>query len=156
MSAQRWQCWVTQCVRSTQWFITLSRSRISLLSSLNKVNTLRASPQSLSWLAIISTSSVQVIALRGSTPKRDTQQQCVCTINTAKPCHAMSHHDIKCNTIQVQPVQCNPVPFHATPYRAIPCNAMPPHAIQRHSLLIQYHTMQRHVTSCHAMEIRAI
>ena len=98
----------------------------------------------------------KVIALRGSTPKRDTQQQCVCTINTAKPCHAMSHHDIKCNTIQVQPVQCNPVPFHATPYRAIPCNAMPPHAIQRHSLLIQYHTMQRHVTSCHAMEIRAI
>ena len=97
-----------------------------------------------------------LIALRGSTPKRDTQQQCVRTISTAKPYHAMSHHDIKCNTIQVQPVQCNPVPFHATPYRAIPCNAMPPHAIQRHSLLIQYHTMQRHVTSCHAMEIRAI
>ena len=29
---------MTQCVRSTQWFITLSRSRISLLSSLNNNN----------------------------------------------------------------------------------------------------------------------
>ena len=89
----------------------------------------------------------KVIALRGSTPKRDTQQQCVCMINTAKPYHTMSHHDIKCNTIQ--PVQCNPAPYHATPYRAIPCNAMPPHAIQRHSLLCN--AFQYNTTPCNAV-----
>ena len=54
----------------------------------------------------------KVNALRGSTPKRESQQQCVCTINAAKPCHAMSHHDMQRNAIQ--PVQYNPVPYHAT------------------------------------------
>ena len=82
--------------------------------------------------------SNKVIALRWSTPKRESQQQCVCTINTAKPFHATSHHDMQCYAIQ--PVHCNLVPYHATscppcrattstPYRAILCNAIPHHAI---------------------------
>ena len=60
-----------QCCAS--FHIKMCSSTLSVIFHIlsNKVNTLRASPQSLSWLAIISTSSVQVIALRGSTPKHE-------------------------------------------------------------------------------------
>ena len=65
--------------------------------SINKVNTLRASPQSLSWLAIISTSSVQVIALRGSTPKREVS----CRVwSCLKYKVSMKCNAIQCSTIQ--------------------------------------------------------
>ena len=85
----------------------------------------------------------KVIALRGSTPKRESQQQCVCTINTAKPCHAMPHHDIQRNAIQ--PVQCNLVPYHAT--SCPPCQATPYGMIPRHS-------MQCNATPCHKINLK--
>ena len=61
----------------------------------------------------------KVITFQGSTPKRESQQQCVSMINTSKPCHAMPNHDIQCNAIQ--PVQCNPVPYQVT--SCPPCHA---------------------------------
>ena len=71
----------------------------------------------------------KVIALRGSTPKRESQQQCSCTINTAN--HAML---------------CHTMTYNATPYKL--CNAIRCHTIQHHD----HDAMQHHTTPFHAMQ----
>ena len=66
-------------------------------------------------------SSNKVITLRGSTPKRESQQQCVCIINTAQPCHAMPNHDIQCNAIShtTCTMQSGAIPSNIMP--TMPC-----------------------------------
>ena len=71
----------------------------------------------------------KVIALRGSTPKRESQQQCSCTNNTAN--HAML---------------CHTMTYNATPYNL--CNAIRCHTMQHHD----HHAMQHHTTPFHAMQ----
>ena len=71
----------------------------------------------------------KVIALRGSTPKRESQQQCSCTNNTAN--HAML---------------CHTMTYNATPYNI--CNAIRCHTMQHHD----HHAMQHHTTPFLAMQ----
>ena len=71
----------------------------------------------------------KVIALRGSTPKRESQQQCSYTNNTAN--HAML---------------CHTMTYNATPYNI--CNAICCHTMQHHN----HHAMQHHTTPFHAMQ----
>ena len=90
----------------------------------------------------------KVIALRGSTPKRESQQQCSCTNNTAN--HAML---------------CHTMTYNATPYNlcnAIRCHTMQHHdhhAMQHHTtpfLAMQWHTMQYNAIHCYATPCNTI
>ena len=80
----------------------------------------------------------KVSALRGSTPKRESQQQCSCTINTAN--HAML---------------CHTMTYNATPYKL--CNAIRCHTIQHHDHdAMQHHTTPFHAMQWHTMQYNAI
>ena len=106
------------------------RSEPYVPGELNKVNTLRASPQSLSWLAIISTSSVQVIALRGSTPKREVSCRVWSCLKykISMKCNAAPYKDMQSNQMPCHAMPCNAKKHYAMQTNAMPCNAMQCHA----------------------------
>ena len=119
------------CTATQGAYGTRSLSFISLSNSFNKLLALKVQYQSDIIRCSMSGAYKmnKVIALRGSTPKRESQQQCSYTNNTAN--HAML---------------CHTMTYNAAPYNL--CNAIRCHTMQHHD----HHAMQHHTTPFHAMQ----
>ena len=100
----------------------------------------------------------KVIALRGSTPKREVS--CLFEIQSFYEMqrHTMQHHTKTCNLIKCLAMQCHATPRNTMQCKPMPCHAMPCPVMPRHGMPCnaKYHAMQSNAMPCNAMQHNAM